>query len=96
MVQASIIRFENCIDAYKIKDELAYADHLVIQRLIKKFETLDTEFHQYHYTLVELQENEADVEEEQVVLDHHDEKVTDIIDRLYQLVLVPKKVFLHQ
>ena len=77
---------ENCVDTNEIKEELTHADHLAIQLLIKKFEMLDTKFRQYHYTIVELQENEADVEEEQAALDGHDEKVTDLSNRLQQLV----------
>ena len=78
------------MDAYEIKEDLTHADRLAIQRLIKKFETLDTEFRQHHYTIVELLDDEA-VDEEQAALDDHDEKVTDLVDRLQQLVSEPKE-----
>ena len=73
-----------------MKEELARADRLAIQRLIKKFETLDKEFHQHHYTIVELLDDEA-LEEEQAALDDDDERVTDLVERLQQLVLEPEE-----
>ena len=91
MVRASITSLENCVDAYEIKEELAHADHLAIQCLVKEIEALYTEFRQYHYSIVELQENEANIEEEQVALDDCEEKVTNLIDRLQQLVLETKE-----
>ena len=91
MVEASITRLKNRVDVYESKEELAHADHLPIQRLIKKFETLDADLRQYHYTIMELQQNKADVKEEQAVMDDHDEKVTDVINRLQQLVLKAKR-----
>ena len=64
-----------------MKAELSHSHHLAIERLIKRFETLNNEFCQHHYTIVE---------EEQAALNDHDEKVTDLIERLQQLVLEPK------
>ena len=90
LVQASITRLEHRVNAYEIKEELTHADCLAIQSWIKKFETLDTKFRQHHYTIVELLDDEA-VDEEQVALDDHDERVTDLIDRLQQLVSEPKE-----
>ena len=90
VVRAWITRLEHRVDAYEIKEDLTHADRLAIQRLIKKFETLDTEFRQHHYTIVELLDDEA-VDEEQAALDDHDEKVTDLVDRLQQLVSEPKE-----
>ena len=86
-----ITRLERSVDAFETKEELTHTDCLAIQRLIKKFETLDNEFCQHHYTIVEMLDEEA-VEEEQVALDDHHEKVTDLIERLQQLVLEPEEV----
>ena len=76
---------EHRIDAFETKEELTHTDRLAIQRLIKKFKTLDNEFCQHHYTIVELLDEEA--MEEQVALDNHDERVTDLMERVQQLVL---------
>ena len=62
-----------------------------IQRLVNKVKTLDYEFSEYHYTIMELQENKAGVDEQQAMLDDHDEKVSDLIDRLQHLVSEPKE-----
>ena len=71
IVWTLITWLENRVDTYKIKDELTRADQLVIQHLIKKFKMLDTEFRQYHFAIMELQENEAIVEEERATLDDY-------------------------
>ena len=54
MVQASNTRLECHVDANEIKEELTHADCFAIQQMIKKFEALDTEFHQHYYTIIEL------------------------------------------
>ena len=90
VVRASITRLERHVDAFETKEDLSHADRLSIQRLIKKFEALDTEFRQHHYNIVELLEDEA-VEEEQATLDDHDERVTDLVERLQHLMLEPKE-----
>ena len=77
------------VDTFEIKEELAHADRFGIQRLIKSFETLDTEFCQHHYAIAELLDDEA-VDEEQVALDDHNERVTNLVNRL-QFVLEPKE-----
>ena len=93
VVRASITRLGRRVDAFEVKEELAHADRLAIERLVKKFEALDAEFRQHHYTIVELLDEEAAVDEEQATLDDHDEKVTDLVERLQQLVSEPKENF---
>ena len=78
------------MDTYETKEELAHADRLAVRRLIKKFETLDAEFRQHHYTIVEMLDEGA-VDEEQAALDDHDERVTDLVERLQQLVSGPEE-----
>ena len=89
VVRASITRLERRVDTYETKEELSHADRLSIKHLIKKFEGLDAEFRQHHYSIVEMLDEEA-VDEEQAALDDHDEKVTDLVERLQQLVLEPE------
>ena len=84
MVRASITRLERHVDTYETKEELAHADRLAVQCLIKKIEALDTEFRQHHDTIVEMLDDEA-VQQEQAALDDHDERVTDLVERLQQL-----------
>ena len=44
VVWALITRLERHVDGFKTKEELAHADRLAIQRLVMKFEALDTKF----------------------------------------------------
>ena len=81
MVRALITCLERCISAFEIKDQLAHADCLVIQHLVKKFEALDTKFRQHHYTIVELLDDKA-LDEKQAALEDHNGRVTDLIKRL--------------
>ena len=89
VVRSSITRLEHHVDTFETKEELTHADRLAVQCLNKKFEILDAGFHQHHYTIVEMLEDEA-MEEEQASLDDHDKRVTDFIERLQQLVLKPE------
>ena len=61
--------------------------------MIKKIETLDSEFCQHHYTIMELLDDKA-LEEKQVALDNSDERVINIIERLQQLVFEPEEATL--
>ena len=51
---------------------------------------MDAEFRQHHYTAVELLDDEA-LDEEQAALDDHNERVTNLVERLQQLVLEPEE-----
>ena len=88
VVKGSITRLEHRVDRYETKEERTHVDCLAIQRLIRKFESLDAEFRKHHYTIVELLEDEA-VDEEQATFDDHDEKITDLVERLQQLIPEP-------
>ena len=89
VVKGSITRLEDRVDKYETKEEITHVDCLAIKRLIKKFESLDDEFRKHHYTIVELLEDEA-VDEEQATLDDHDERITDLVERLQQLIIIPE------
>ena len=88
VVRGSITRLERRVDAFEVKTDLTHADRFAIQRLIKKFETLDAEFRQHHYNVVELLDD-TEVDGEQAILDDHDDKFTDLVERLQQLVSEP-------
>ena len=49
--------------------------------MVKKFETLHTEFRQHYYTIVEIMDDEA-MDEEQAGLDNHNERVIYLVGRL--------------
>ena len=46
---------------------------------------LDEDFREYHYFILQLMVENDDFDGEQVILDEHEEKVSNILDRLYIL-----------
>ena len=86
VVKVSVIHLEDPIQIYELRRELSNVDKLVIQHLLKKLEEQDAEFRKYHYTMVELLEEDADLEEEQAKLEDHYNKISDFISRLQVLV----------
>ena len=85
VVRASVTCLEGRIHGYEEKECLTRADHVAIQSLLTKLETLDTEFKAYHYVILDLVEEEA-LEQEQVVFNDHEDKVEELAKRLHQLL----------
>ena len=73
---------EDYVTILKVKQDLFHAHQLAIQHLLKKLEQLGTEFNEYHYSIIEMLENEEDLEDEQAMLDDHDDKIPDLVIRL--------------
>ena len=88
IVKASVTHLEDRIQIFELRWELSNAHKLAIQRLLKKLEEQDTEFKKYHYTIVELLEEDDNLEE-QAKLDVHNDKIADFI--LCLQVLVEKR-----
>ena len=58
-------------------------DRPLIQRLI----TMEAEFKQHHQVVINAtEEDEENLHEEQVILDDHDDKASDFMDRLMQVM----------
>ena len=70
------------------KETLSSTDHIALQRLAKKIESLDEEFKNQHFILVELLDQEDDLTKEQAALNEHDDQVADLSDRAEQLRLL--------
>ena len=91
ITRASITRLEEWIVKIEEKDKVKDSDLPSVRRLIKRLETLDAEFKEYHFLFVEgMDEEEGRLDDEQIVLDEHDDKITDFTDRLLRLEAAAK------
>ena len=86
VAHASITRLGDHITELKYKEQLSPSDWLIVQQLKKRLEMLVEEFRSYHFTVIDLVEEE-DLEREQAILDDHDDRATNILDHLQQLYL---------
>lgn len=61
------------------------------QRMVKRLETLDLQFKEYHGALIDLikDDEEAALQREQDVLDEHDDEISLLTVEVQQLVLLP-------
>ena len=84
--RASITRLEERILKFEEKVELKAIDQASVQRMIKRPEGLDSDFKQHHMLLIETIEEEEKLREEQAILDEHDHKVSEFMDRLHCLI----------
>ena len=85
VVRASVTRTEEHVAILKVKQDLWHADQPAIQHVLKKLEELDAEFKKYHYAIVEFLESEEDVEDEQAMMDDHDDETADVVNHLQVL-----------
>ena len=71
----------------KTKPEITHSDSVFIQEQTEKLKSLDWEFNRHHYTIVDLVDEEdlGTLEQEQAVLDDHEDKTANIIDCLIRL-----------
>ena len=85
MVCASVTCFEDRVATIEANEKLTITDRATVQRLLKRLDTLDSEFKTHHFAVVDLVEEET-LGEEQAVLDDHDDKVLLLTERLQRLV----------
>ena len=89
-VRASITKMVSRVADMERRAPLSPTDEVVAKRMEQKAYDLDNEFRGYHYSILELMEEDEDFDGEQAILDEHEEKVSNILDRLY-LLLNPAK-----
>ena len=77
VVKASVTPLEGRVHGHEEKERLTCVDHVAIQSLLAKLETLDTEFKAYHYVILDLVEKEA-LEQGQAVFDDHEDNVEEL------------------
>ena len=84
VIRASITRSDGRIAELEGKRALTAADKLFAQNLLQKLGSLDVDFRSYHLAVVDLSGEDA-IDEEQAVLDEHDDRLADFTVRLQQL-----------
>ena len=87
VTHASITKLADRISELEMKVTLFPPDKFKAQQFQKKLESLDTDFKDYHFNVVNLIEEEEGLEREQAVLDEHDDRVTDLSYCLQQLLI---------
>ena len=80
-IQKQVTEFEALAEAADLSD----VDSLTIQHLLQRLEKSDASFKEFHFRALDLID-EAEQEDEQAVLDEHDDKVTDASARIQQLL----------
>ena len=86
IARTSITRFEERILKFEEKAELKATDQASVQCMVKRLEDLDADFKQHHMALIETIEDEEKLTEEQAILDVHDDKISEFMDRLHCLI----------
>ena len=68
------------------KEKFKESDHLAVRHLIKRLIILDMDFRKHHLAIVEtIEEDEEKLEEEQALLDEHNDRVSGFMERLLGL-----------
>ena len=86
VTRASNTKLADRINELEMRVMLFPPDKFKAQQSQKKLEGLDADFKGYHFKVVDPIEEEEELEREQVVLDEHDDRVTDLSYRLQQLL----------
>ena len=92
MALSSITHLEKHIVDLENKEKLMHKDLVVIKGFIKRVESRDADFKEYHCNIIDLVEDEVVLIEEQAKLEDHEDKVFDIMSRLLELGVEEEKV----
>ena len=68
------------------KASLSPTDKMVAKHMEQKTYDLDKDLREYHYSHLDLMEEDEDFDGEQAILDEHEEKISNILDCLYVLL----------
>ena len=82
-VRASLTKMVSHVVDMECRAPLSPTDEIVAKRMEQKMYDLDKDFRGYHYSILDLMEKDEDFDEEQATLDEHEEKISNILDRLY-------------
>ena len=87
IMRGMITHLETQISKMEIKSEITHSDSVIIQGQTEKLKSLDSDFKRHHYTMIELVDEEdlETLDQEQAVLDDHDNKIANMMDRLIRL-----------
>ena len=90
MVHRSILNMERQIVTLEGKEVLTELYRQTALQIIKMLESLCSEFQMYHYEIVDNIETDEDETREQEVLDEHQKKIIEFVDRLENLIARPQ------
>ena len=65
-------------------EELNSSDHSALQRMKMKLDSVDTDSRNYHFTVINITEEDAQ-EVEKAVLKEHDDRIAEMIARIREL-----------
>lgn len=89
----SVMCLEDLVVILEAKETLTNSDRLLVERCLKKVETLDAKFKEHHFTVIDhVRDDEQQLDEEQALMDDHEDKVhvADFTEHLQQLWPVSK------
>ena len=82
---------ERRTEVLELKEELTEDDRDSALRMNGLLGSITSDFKKFHFTLVDAIEEEEEARAEQTVLQDHELKVMDLVDRLGRLVAVPQR-----
>ena len=83
VVHTSVTHLECGLNTLEAKDTLTSSDLLIVERLFKKVDALDVECKEHHCAVIDLiGDDEQILDEEQAVMDDHEDKVAEITELL--------------
>ena len=82
---------EKRLATMELKEELTKGDIQSILRMSKLLSDVSNDFKTYHFAIVDQLEEEEDEDAEQLILDQHETKVMEMIDRIVELVGEPSQ-----
>ena len=86
MVCTSVLRLERHLNTLEVKDTLTSSDLLAAKCLLEYVQTFDVEFKEYHCAMIDLvKDHKHVIGEEQAVVDNHEHKFAEIIERMQGL-----------
>ena len=82
---------EKRIGTMELKEKLTKGDIQSVLRMNKLLGNVSNDFKMYHYAIVDQLEGDAEEAAEQEILDQHETKVMEIIDRIGELIGEPEE-----
>ena len=85
----SILMLQQRIMLLEVKGELTESDRQSALKMSKMINDVTTDFKTYHFSIIDLIEEEEEAKAEQDILTRHELKVMELIDRIGKIIEVP-------
>ena len=89
-IHNSILKMGDQIATLEVKEALTELQKQTVLRLSKMLESMCEEFKAYHYEIIDSLETEEGATQEQAMLDEHQQKTMEFVDRLAGLLAKPQ------